>query len=418
MSSAKPLFQALRQAVLSADPVQQGRLKVWAAGAMSYLLCSGVQVIEVHFGLMDRAMSDWLILGMLSTVLVFYGIFRTGLNLKLGSDPAFTLLQLGFGCGFSIWSYAVTGAARGAILMILISNMVFGVFSLSPRHSRVLALGSLSVLGAVMGWLSLTQPGQHPWQLELVHFLFACIVMWTMASLSVQLSALRSKLGRQAKELKEAMEQLRLLATRDELTQIHNRRHMAELMAIEVRRHERSGDPMCVALLDIDLFKSINDRFGHAAGDKVLQRFAAVAQDVLRVTDLLGRWGGEEFLVLLPDTAPHLAPVALERLRQKLADENFDAIAPGLRVTFSAGLTACVRGESIEVATERADQAMYSAKTSGRNRTLVILHERHAPSGLAGVPLPITHAALAAVAGPPPGGGPAPVAVRASVATA
>lgn len=371
----------LRQLLLPSDPVQQGRLKVWAAGALSYLLCGSVQVIEVMLGLMDRQASDPLLLAMLASTLLFYGLIRSGLNLKLGSDPVFTLTQLAIGCGFSIWSYLITGPARGAILMVLISNMAFGVFSLSPRQSRQLALGALGALGVAMAWRAATDPAGHPWRLELVHFLFTCVVMGTMTALSGQLSALRSKLGRQAKDLKAAMEQLRLLATRDELTQIHNRRHLGELMAIEARRHERSGSPLCVALLDIDLFKSINDRFGHAAGDKVLQRFAAVAQDVLRITDLLGRWGGEEFLVLLPDTPIEQAPIALERLRQRLLREDFEAVAPGLKVTFSSGLTACVPGESIENATERADQAMYAAKTHGRNRTMVL-----APGASAAMP--------------------------------
>jgi diguanylate cyclase (GGDEF)-like protein len=364
---------ALSRRLVPEDALQQGRLKVWAVGAVSYALCGTVQVIEVLLGLMERRHSDPLLVAMLGSALFFYGLIRSGLNLRLGSDQTFTLVQLALGCGFSIWSYTVTGPARGAILMVLISNLVFGAVSVAPRQLRALALGVLGVLGVAMLWRAVTDPTGHPWRLELVHFLFTAVVMGTVTWLSGHLSTLRSKLGRQAKDLKAAMEQLRLLATRDELTQIHNRRHLSELVAQEARRHERSGAPMCVALLDIDLFKSINDRFGHAAGDKVLQRFAALAQDVLRITDHLGRWGGEEFLVLLPDTPVQQAPIALERLRQRLAAEDFDALSPGLKVTFSAGLTLCVRGESIELATERADQAMYAAKSGGRDCTMVLL---------------------------------------------
>jgi diguanylate cyclase len=390
------MFDALRNTLLSSDPVQQGRLKVWAAGALSYFLCCAVQVLEVSFGLMERRTSDALIVAMLASALFFYAIFRSRLNLRLGGDPGLTLVQLVIGCGFCLWSYAVTGPARGAILTILISNMVYGVFSLTPRQSRTLAIGSLVALAGVMAWRSQTNPAGYPWRLELVHFLFATIVMWTMASLSSQLSALRAKLGRQAKELKLAMEQLRLLATRDELTKIHNRRHMSELMAIQARQHERSGAPMCLALLDIDMFKTINDRHGHAAGDQVLRRFAEVAQEVLRSSDLLARWGGEEFLVLFPDTPADLAHIGLERLHQRLAKEEFAVLGAGQRVSFSAGLTVYVPGESVEAMTERADQAMYNAKTQGRNRTVTAYSPATPPRELlVGIPLAVAHPAMA-----------------------
>lgn len=393
------MVETLRNLLLSRDTLQQVRLKVWAAGALSYLLFSIVQVVEVSFGLLDRRSSDALIAAMALTTVVFYALFRTRLNLRLGRDPGLTLPQLVIGCGLSLWSYAVTGPARGAILLILVSTLMYGVFTLTPRQSRGLAGAALAALASVMAWRSSTEPAGYPWRLEVVHFLFATIVMWTMASLSVQLGALRAKLGRQARELKQAMEQLKLLATRDELTQIHNRRHMNELMGIEARQHERSGATMCIALLDIDLFKGINDRHGHAAGDKVLQHFARAAHEVLRSSDLLCRWGGEEFLVLFPDTPVELAHVALERLHQRLSREQIDVLGPGPRVSFSAGLTAWVPGEAVEAATERADQAMYAAKTAGRRRTVVMFSPVATPPGpareLVGIALPTQHPALA-----------------------
>ena len=388
----------LRNLLLSSDPIQQVRLKVWATAAVGFVLFSLVQVVEVWFGLLDRTMSNALIAAMAGSALFFYALFRTRTNLRF-RDPGLTLPQLVIGVGLSLWSYAVTGPARGAILLILVSTLMYGMFSLTARQSRGLAASALVALAGVMVWRSRTDPAGYPWRLEVVHFLFASIVMWTMASLSEHLGALRAKLGRQAKELKQAMEQLKQLATRDELTQIHNRRHMSELMGIEARQHERSGAPMCIALLDIDLFKSINDRHGHAAGDKVLQHFARAAQEVLRSSDLLCRWGGEEFLVLFPDTPVDLAHIALERLHQRLADEEIAGLAPGQRLSFSAGLTAWVAGEPIEATTERADQAMYGAKTGGRKRTSVVFSPtaplpEHARE-LVGISLSTKHPALA-----------------------
>lgn len=172
---------------------------------------------------------------------------------------------------------------------------------------------------------------------------------------------LRSLVDEQTRELKA-------LATRDELTQVHNRRHMTELLEQQLGQHARGGQPLCLALLDIDLFKSINDRHGHAAGDAVLVRFAAVAGRTLRTMDLLGRWGGEEFLVALPHTSLEHGMQALNRMRSMLDSADFSDLAAGLRVTFSGGLVVLATGETIAAAVERADQAMYRAKTAGRNR--------------------------------------------------
>lgn len=361
----------LRDLLISSDPAQQQRMQVWGASAVGYVLYSLVQIVEVWFGLLDRASSDALIAAMALNTLVFYGVYRSGLNRRLGGDAGVALAQILIGCVLSLWSYAVTGPARGAILLILASTLMYGVFSLTPRQSRWLVAAALAGLAAVMAWCTTRENAPYPWRLELVHFLFATIVMWTMAVLAGQLGALRRKLSHKTKELKQAMGQLKLLATRDELTQIHNRRHMTELMEIEARQHERSGAPLCVALLDIDLFKAINDRFGHAAGDKVLQHFAAQASESLRSSDLLARWGGEEFLVLFPDTPIELAQVALDRLHERLRVQSLECLH-GQPVTFSAGLTAWVPGEPMESATERADQAMYRAKTGGRNRTAIL----------------------------------------------
>jgi diguanylate cyclase (GGDEF)-like protein len=130
---------------------------------------------------------------------------------------------------------------------------------------------------------------------------------------------------------------------------------------------------MCLVLLDIDLFKRINDTHGHQAGDIVLRRFAAAGRATLRASDVLARWGGEEFLLMLPDTTPTQAIACVERIRRSVAQLAFDDIAPGLTVTFSAGLSLCTGENQLEAAIEGADQAMYRAKTQGRNCTVSAL---------------------------------------------
>ncbi len=362
---------SVRSLLLSDDPAQRTRIGIWAVGALSYVLYSLIQSLQVSLGLMDLRESNLLIAAMVGSSACFYAVYRSGWCLRIGDAPL-TLMQLVLGVVFGLWSYAITGAARGAILMIILSSVVYGAFSLRAAQARWMTLGTLAGLGLVMLWRSQADPAGYPPAVETVHFLFAAVALTVISRLSAQLSGLRAQLGRQARELKHAMEQLRLLATRDELTQIHNRRHMTELMAIQCRQQARSHAPLCVALLDIDLFKRINDTWGHHAGDLVLQRFARAATESLRASDLLCRWGGEEFLVMFPDTPPDQAVQALARLHERLRGERIDGLPDDERITFSAGLTAVIPGEAIEATTERADQAMYRAKTGGRDRTVLV----------------------------------------------
>jgi diguanylate cyclase (GGDEF)-like protein len=147
---------------------------------------------------------------------------------------------------------------------------------------------------------------------------------------------------------------------------------MMEVLGQHRKRLERSGHHrFCLALLDIDHFKRINDTYGHAVGDEVLRNFSKVVQSGLRDTDVLARWGGEEFLVLLNDTSPELANVGLERARYLLAEATLVPALPDLKPTFSAGLTAYGLNEALDVCIERADRALYKAKDGGRNCTVI-----------------------------------------------
>ena len=157
-------------------------------------------------------------------------------------------------------------------------------------------------------------------------------------------------------------------AREDALTGISNRRAFDEALGREVSRARRSGAALSIALVDLDHFKSINDRYSHAVGDEVLRRTAAYLQSACRGFDLVARWGGEEFAILLPETALDTALATCERFREGLANLDLGDVAAGLRVTASFGVAQAAPDEERHRLLNRADQALYRAKANGRNR--------------------------------------------------
>lgn len=336
-----------------------------------YLAFALVQYAEVRAGLVEAQASFVLTAGYLSGAIGFYLLIRTGLNQCVASDPSLTLPQMVLGVLAAIGSYAITGPARGAVMSLMVMILVFGMFALRPVQARRLAIFACVLLGLTMVWKGWTDPLRYPPEVEAVHLLFAVITLAAVATLTSRMAVLRQRMREQKRELEHAVEQIRLLARRDDLTGLPNRRHMIELMALEKARQRRSGLPLSVALLDIDWFKRINDTYGHGGGDLALKTFAQLTRDSLRAVDVMGRWGGEEFVVLLPDTSAAEAAACVERMRTRLATLSADAIAPGLRVTFSGGVAELGPVEEIEAGVDRADRAMYRAKVQGRNCTVV-----------------------------------------------
>jgi len=359
--------QALLDGLLGRPPDVRVRVAYTLLALCVYLVCAVVQQFEVALGLVDRAESNRLSAFTLVAALGFYGLVRSGLSRRLAREPSLTMAQSVVAVVSISWSYAITGPARGVIVAIMILVILFSMFSLAPRQAKVLAAIGFACLAAVMAWRSLGPAARYPVAVELMHLLLAAIVMAATTLLAVRLGRLRARLSAQKDALSQALEINRQLATRDMLTGLLNRRAMAELLALEQARQRRSGVPMALALLDLDLFKAINDRHGHPAGDAVLRRFAELARAELRAGDALARWGGEEFLLLMPGTPQAHAHKALERLRQRVGRANFDSIAPGLRVSFSAGVAVCADLETTDQALERADQALYRAKHAGRD---------------------------------------------------
>ncbi|KAF1053394.1 MAG: Diguanylate cyclase DgcM [Stenotrophomonas maltophilia] len=262
--------------------------------------------------------------------------------------------------------------ARGTLMVLYVLVLLFGVFQLAPRvFARCAGLAFIAFAG--LNVLELYQQrSEHPGQAVLQLLVLFIVLTWlTLFAGYVQALRQRMRQRRYALQahqdtLRGMMRQLEDMVATDELTGLFNRRHFLSLAgrAIdELRDGHRHG----LALIDLDHFKRINDVHGHAAGDRVLQTFAAVARACLREGDVLARYGGEEFVLLLPEADADRLMACCERLRLAYASAEPVGVEV-LSLSLSAGMTLLEAGDDLDEALQRADQALYRAKRNGRNR--------------------------------------------------
>lgn len=371
---AEPLLKPRTLTLLFTDDFKQSRrVAVVLMTAAVYVVCAAVLLFGAERGLFNPWAKDLAVV-LLTVAATFFAVIRSGLNLRFRQAslalPQALCAQFAVAAG-----YAVLGIAHSTTLALLAMVMVFGMFEMDTRQVRVLLASTVVLLGATMAWCVTLSPHIYDHRVELIHFIVMSTVLTSIASLSVQLGNMRQRLRQQKLELEAALTQLRSVATHDELTGLPNRRHMLTLLEEHIARHTRGGQPFAIALADLDHFKNVNDQFGHRVGDEALKCFARLAQAHLRSTDIAGRWGGEEFLLLLPASRSGDPNVGIERLRGALTVKEITPQAPHLRLAFSAGMTFYADGESIDDLVERADKALYLAKHAGRSQTKIVYHE-------------------------------------------
>ena len=202
---------------------------------------------------------------------------------------------------------------------------------------------------------------------------FATMLVFALAIgrcmfLGIFSSSMRASLYQSGQKLKEAYRRIEELAELDELTGAFNRRCIMRVLDEEIARSKRHGQPCSIALIDLDWFKRINDAYGHPTGDEVLRTFAITMFANIRTIDRFGRYGGEEFLLVLPNTPAEAAARLLDRLRAIVADLDWSAFSAGMQVTFSAGVATLRTDEHSDNFLARADKALYASKAQGRNR--------------------------------------------------
>ncbi len=298
--------------------------------------------------------------------LVFYLIFRTGLNRRF-KDPSLTTPQIVEGTVFIMGVIYFTNAYRGTLLLLYFIAFIFGVFRYNRRQFIVMALFGTCSYGLVIALLAWRHPEVVVLKVDILQGIVLAVTLLWFSVVGGYLSDLRKRLTRSYAALSHAYQKMEEIATHDELTGLLNRRRIMEYVVHEKDRSDRFGTPFSIALVDVDFFKRINDTFGHAVGDEVLSTFGVLVGHCIRKVDKVGRYGGEEFLILLVGATLDNAVCCLERCRRSIATARFPSLPEGYGVTISCGVVEYRQGETVDTLLRRADEALYRAKHAGRN---------------------------------------------------
>ena len=367
----RPYFRRWTDWMLTTDKRQRIRLAMSGLAALLMVCCLVVMNSVAAAGLASTAeVRVWTACSVLGLIAV-YAAIRSGWSRRF-KDPALTLAQILYAITCCVAAFVIAGPARGVTLPILAIILMFGIFGLTTRQMLGVLVYSLVAFGLASGVVAGRDEPDYPPVVAAAYVGMVVVVLLSSTFLTTRVQSTREHLRRQKAELAQALEQIRQLATHDDLTGLLNRRAMLDRMQLEQRRSLRSGSPLLIAQLDIDHFKVVNDTHGHAAGDLVLQSFADTVRRNVRDTDVLARWGGEEFVLLLCDTPAADAVALMERLRQAVQAMQVPVAQGGqpITVTVSIGLARHAPADPLAGTLERADRALYAAKAGGRNRVV------------------------------------------------
>ncbi len=312
-----------------------------------------------YFGLLAPSLLGTIGLVFAAVSAIFFIVFRMGWNLRL-ADPTMTQPQLFVAAGVVFLILILSERLFFVAVPFYSSLFVFAMLRLKRQQLIRFEIFVVVSYCAAVAIRSQAFADRVDLRVELINAALVIIstIWYTVAA--GYISQLRAR-------LRESLTTIETLATTDALTDSWNRRHIDTLLASELRQKARMRVGLCVCMIDVDHFKLVNDRFGHPAGDAVLKKIAKAVKGQLRAMDQLGRFGGEEFLVVLPGAAIEEARACAERLRLGIAELEMspDCSEP---VTISVGVAEALPEESPASLLARADRALYNAKQAGRNQ--------------------------------------------------
>jgi diguanylate cyclase (GGDEF)-like protein len=344
------------------------RRQIQIAIAASYLLDALVLQVYAYAGTIPVTIGPAYAACGLASVALYLLLSETGFNERM-KDHYLVTPQL---IVSTLIMLAFTYIAPQAGVLFLCELFVvfsFGALRASPRQTAL--VWTMLALGLAGLFLLTDEPIAMPHQGAIERLATTTVFALSIGRcmfLGIYSSAMRQSLYLRGLKLKEAYRRIEELAELDELTGTLNRRSIMRALDEEIARAQRLNNPCAVALIDLDWFKRVNDAYGHPIGDEVLRTFAITVFANIRAIDKFGRYGGEEFLLLLPETSEQEAVQMLDRMRMIIAELDWSAFSAGMRVTISAGVTGLRKDESTDTLLARADRALYASKAGGRNR--------------------------------------------------
>ncbi|HCY63852.1 MAG TPA: hypothetical protein DHV59_13705 [Oxalobacteraceae bacterium] len=349
------------------DPAQATRARHTLMSLVSSLTIISFTLYCSHIGLFRLAPDTllWFVALAIAIHALFYALICTGLNRRF-ADPSMTMAQIVASILWMMFVLYFIDQVRGAVLVLYMVIFVFGIFRLRIAQFIGAAIFALAGYAFVIALLAYLRPQSIDVRIEVLQWVLLAMVLPWFALIGAYISNIRSALRQKNKELENALEIIERLVSHDELTGVYSRRCILDALRREQARAERESRQFCLALFDLDLFKSINDCHGHLAGDDVLRSFAECVQLDVRQIDYFGRYGGEEFALLIADADLALAGDIVERIRARVEQHAFPHV--DRQVTVSIGVAQYRAGESVNDLIGHADRALYAAKASGRNR--------------------------------------------------
>ncbi|HEY5063942.1 MAG TPA: GGDEF domain-containing protein [Xanthobacteraceae bacterium] len=344
------------------------RRQMLAVLAASYSLLPLVLLVYCYAGSISIVIPSAYFLSGIALIGIFVVLSETHVNDRF-EDHYLTIFQIGGHVALQLGFLLAAPEIGYAFLNVLFLIFEFGALRMTSRQATV--AWTLTIMGVAPIFLLTSTPIGMPvaTHLErLAAMLCFVLTIGQCAFVGLYGSSLRKMLYNRSSELKEAYTRIEQLAELDELTGSFNRRCIMRMLNDGITGARLSKTPCSIALIDLDWFKRINDAYGHPTGDEVLRTFAITVFANIRSIDRFGRYGGEEFLLLLPDTPDDTATKILDRLRAIIAELDWSAFSPGMQVTISAGIATLKPDETPETFLARADSALYAAKARGRNR--------------------------------------------------
>jgi diguanylate cyclase (GGDEF)-like protein len=342
---------------------QRLRIRRFAFASVFSIVYVGVLTVFHTQDKVDAAtlLHAGIIVGVL--IAAFYCLFRTGFNLRF-PEPSLTAWQFLAATLTMLYVAYRAPETRLAFAAFFFVALMFGMLRRNSKPVAILGSVAIVIYLSLAGLRYAVDGNAEALRLDILQ----CFVMAVTFPWILFLGGHMQRIERGLTEARVKLVDIEEKARRDELTGIYNRRALIAAMSDSKQRADTTGEPFSICVIDIDLFKRYNDEFDHLTGDGVLRKFAQCVQDGLRTTDFFGRYGGEEFVQILPQTALAGAMADAERLRRRIGKLELPVSRDVGPFTVSIGVAEYVPGESIEQTFARADRALYKAKQLGRDR--------------------------------------------------